>query len=217
MRLFASDFCAWAPGISSKEEWHKWKEGCLTIKNESTSPSLSFVDSLFKRRLSQITRMTIQVIHDLIETRKDCIEAKTVFVSFRGEINRQFSINRMLIEENEVLPASFSLSVFNTPPAAASIALQMKGGYSVIYPSQKSFRSSLLASCSPILCGDEEKIVFVYADEKIPEEYSTLSRKEEEPLAYACVISSKEKGDGKELLLDDLPFLPKTFLMEGII
>jgi len=165
-------------------------------ENPLEQPKLEFVDPLFRRRLSQLTRMTIQVVHDLGSEASDC---KLIFTSFRGEIARQLKINKGLVEDADVMPASFSISVFNTPPAAATIALKNKAGYTAIYPSEDNFASAVTAAAAEILSGTEQKIVFVYADETVPEEYSSIRDYTAEPaLAFACIL---ERGDstGKEL------------------
>ncbi len=174
--------------ISCIHTWHS------SAENPKEKPQLDFADPLFKRRLSQITRMTIQVVHDLLESEPAAKEYKQVFVSFRGEIARQFSMNKSLAESFEVLPASFSLSVFNTPIASASLCLGLKAGYSVIYPSKNNFNSAFLASVSSVLSGSDEKILFVYADEYIPDEYGARLQNGNNPMALSCIISKSETG-----------------------
>lgn len=170
---------------------HRWQP---SSGNPKEKPALEFADSLFKRRLSQITRMTIQVVHELLEKNPSAAECKQVFVSFRGEIGREFSIDKSLLEDSEILPASFTLSVFNAPIASASLCLGLKTGYSVIYPSKNNFNSAFLASISPVVAGSEEKILFVYADEYIPDEYGVSRQGNNNPMALACIVSRSEGG-----------------------
>lgn len=186
-------------------------------ENPEDAPKLEYTDPLFRRRLSQISRMTVQVIHDLLEKNPDAKSSKIVFISFRGEIKREFSINEYLIEENDILPASFSLSVFNTPVALATLAFGMKGGYSVIYPSENNFSDALKTALSPILAETEDKIILVYADELVPEEYGELRPEDNCPLAFACEVSASASDNGKELQKDQLlnlgsDFKPKDFI-----
>ncbi|WP_407425188.1 beta-ketoacyl synthase chain length factor [Treponema sp.] len=172
-------------------------------ENPGEMPKLEYVDSLFRRRLSQITRMTIEVVHELVESNPENANLKLVFASFRGEIARQLKINKGLVEDKDVMPAPFSLSVFNTPPAATTIALKMKAGYTAIYPGEDNFFSALTAAVSSVLCGSEKKIIFAYADEKIPEEYANCKGYSEElPLAFACVLSSEKSEGSVELDLE---------------
>ena len=182
--------------VSNLHEWQPSPE------NPKEKPKLEFADPLFKRRLSQITRMTIQVLHDLIEEVPETANYKQVFVSFRGEIEREFTINRGIIEDTEILPAGFSLSVFNTPIAAATLSLQLKAGYSVIYPSRNNFNSAFLGAVAPVLCGSEEKIIFVYADEYVPDEYGEHQPKDNIPFAFACLVSKENSKDGNGVKVD---------------
>jgi len=115
---YISRLCAWAPGVGTRDEWEQWAHGELEITigalapTGPQSPDIGFTDPMFRRRLSQISKMTIRVVHDLLPAGEN---AKILFVSFRGELSRQYQINRMLIEDNAILPAAFSLSVFNAP------------------------------------------------------------------------------------------------------
>ncbi len=179
---------------------HTWN---ASPENPKEKPKLEFADPLFKRRLSQITRMTIQVVHDLIQEVPEAASYKQVFVSFRGEIEREFTINRGIIEDTEILPAGFSLSVFNTPIAAASLSLRLKAGYSVIYPSKSNFRDGLLGAASPILSGSEEKIIFVYADEYVPDEYGSLQPENNSGSAFACILSATKTEDSVSLNIEE--------------
>lgn len=182
---------------------HTWN---ASPENPKEKPKLEFADPLFKRRLSQITRMTIQVVHDLLEEVPEAAEYKQVFVSFRGEIEREFTINRGIIEDSEILPAGFSLSVFNTPIAAASLSLGLKAGYSVIYPGKSNFKDGLLGAAAPVLSGSEEKIILVYADEYVPDEYGSLQPQNNAGSAFACIISAVEIEGSVSVDLNDSTF-----------
>lgn len=170
---------------------HTWKP---SPENPKEKPKLEFADPLFKRRLSQITRMTIQVVHDLLEEVPQAADYKLIFASFRGEIEREFTINKGIIQDSEILPAAFSLSVFNTPIAATSLCLKLKAGYSVIYPSKGNFANAFLGAAAPILGGTEENVIFVYADEYIPDEYGKLQGENNSAFAFAAILSGKESA-----------------------
>ncbi|MDR1929035.1 MAG: beta-ketoacyl synthase chain length factor [Treponema sp.] len=143
-----------------------WKPG-----GEEREPDIGFAGSRFGRRLSMVSRMTIRVLHDIMPLPE---ETKIFFVSLRGELNRQFGINKTLIEEGEISPAAFSLSVFNAPPALASMALDLRAGYTALYPGGDDFSSALAAAAAPLLAGSAASIALVYADETPVPEYRPL-------------------------------------------
>ena len=207
--VFISKPVMWAPGLEDDpEKWEKWLKGKDSIERSSSAPKLEYTDPLFRRRLSQISKMTVHVVHALLEKYFFDKDTKIVFVSFRGEIAREFSINKGIISENMILPAGFSLSVFNTPIALATIALGLTGGYSAVYPSKSDFSSALKNAFAPVLCGDEEKIVLVYADELVPECYGVNST----PLAFAAVVSAEKTENSVKI--DDFESIksPDAFL-----
>ena len=212
---FITKFSAWAPGVENPDEWNEWALGKREISLSSAGPDLAFTEPKFRRRLSQISRMTVQVVHDLLPVAEN---SKIFFLSFRGELSRQFKINKMLIEDDDILPAAFSLSVFNAPAALASIAFGLKGGYSAIYPGNNSFASGLRLAEAAFLYGESEsaagpepaaepdhsgvvrrgsppdELIFIYADEEIPPEYREIFPGKHYPMAFALLLSHKQ-GD----------------------
>jgi hypothetical protein len=188
--LYAARLAAWAPRIENSGEWDEWAQGKREIASDTKGPEIAFTDSLFRRRLSQISRMTVQVVHDLLPVGEG---TKMLFVSFRGELSRQYQINKMLIEEKSLMPAAFSLSVFNAPPALASIALGLKGGYSALYPGNNSFAAAL-AAAEAALSSNTGELVFVYADEQAPPEYGRYFNECSPAVAFAVLLTRKPQS-----------------------
>jgi hypothetical protein len=200
--VYASRFSSWAPGLIDHADWEDWARGEKEIETLGESPALDFAESpwlklsakefaLFKRRQSQISRMTIHVLHEIMPVEEN---VKIVFVSFRGEITQQFKINKMLLEEGDLSPAAFSQSVFNTPPALAAIALGLRQGYSAVYPGNGRFDTGFQAAVAPLFSGKAEKIVLVYADELCPAEYGDLCPQPNKPLAFAVLLTIQKPG-----------------------
>ncbi len=201
MQIFVSDLTVYRPSPD----------------NPAELPKLEFCDPLFKRRLSQVSRMTIQVVHDLIEKNPSARDSKLIFASFRGELSRQFKINKGLVEDADVMPAQFSISVFNTPPAAATIACGIKAGYTAVYPSKDNFNDALISAAAPVLSGTEKQVVFVYADENIIDEYKDNYFAPDGkrgncplPVAFACVVRCD--GEGKCVEIPSAFADPEDFL-----
>ena len=160
----------------------------------ASTPELAYVSPLLKRRLSQLTRMTIEVVHEVLDSAPG---APLVFVSSGGESARQLQVDRMLIEDGEILPATFSLSVFNASPAMATIALGMKGGYTALYPAGNIWKEAFAYGAAPIMAGETESVILVVADQQLPPEYKAIAEPEDDisPYAAAFVLSSvKQEG-----------------------
>jgi hypothetical protein len=207
--IYISGITKWAPGLADDENlWQSWLTGDVQIEQIKESPKLEYTDPLFRRRLSQITKMTVHVIHNLLGKTNVSKETKIVFISLRGEIEREFTINKGIIEDGMILPAGFSLSVFNTPVSSATLAFGLKGGYSVLYPSENDFSQAFKTAVAPLLAGTEKEIILVYADELVPDFYGDKRPSENIPLAFACLISSQKKDNSIEL--DDFSDVGKS-------
>ena len=207
--FYLSNVTAWAPGLGDDGKlWQAWANNQAQIEQIKESPKLEYTDPLFRRRLSQITKMTVHVVHNLLETSHVNPETKIVFISLRGEIEREFTINKGLIEDGTILPAGFSLSVFNTPISSATLAFGLKGGYSVIYPSKNNFVDALKTAVAPVLAGTEKEIILVYADELVPEVYGDKRPAENIPLAFAGIIRTEKKDNC--LCFDDFSNVSKS-------
>jgi hypothetical protein len=165
---------------------------------------------MFRRRLSQISKMTIQVVHDLLPVKDD---TKMIFLSLRGELSKQYSINRMVIEDNALMPAAFSLSVFNAPIALASMALSLKGGYSAIYPGRNSFASGFTAAQAALEQGTNDELVLVYADEAVLPEYAGTHADGFFPFAFGILLR-RTPGAGSVLFssFQEYKDSPENFL-----
>ena len=62
--IYISGITKWAPGLTDDENlWQSWLAGDAQIEQIKESPKLEYTDPLFRRRLSQITKMTVHVIH----------------------------------------------------------------------------------------------------------------------------------------------------------
>jgi hypothetical protein len=212
---YISRLCAWAPGIENSGEWDEWAQGKRDISSDAKGqgtqvPAIDFTDSMFRRRLSQISKMTVRVVHDLLPVGED---TKIFFVSFRGELSRQYQINKMLIEEKSLMPAAFSLSVFNAPAALASIALGLKGGYSALYPGNNSFSAALSAASASFVSGTQDELVFIYADEQAPPEYGCYCNENSPAIAFALLFTQVPKSHSVPLSsLNEAERSPLDFL-----
>lgn len=195
--MFVSKLCVWEPPADDL----------------AASPKLEWTEAIFRRRLSQLTKMTVQVVHDIFFDGTVDKNTKLVFVSFRGELEREFKVNKTLIQEESILPAAFSLSVFNAAIAQATIALGLKGGYTCVFPSGADFASGVLSAAAPVLAqGGDAKTVLVYADENVPDYYKEFLKGPNEPLAFAALLSSQKTDNSVELDLENIPRSPRGFV-----
>lgn len=207
--------CAWVPGIEGRDDlalWTRDKKSILSDIDKVSLPDLSFVPAMQRRRLTPLSKLTTALTHRL----KDSLspEAKIYFVSLTGESGRQLQVNTMVLQDNEVLPATFSTSVFNTPPAMASILLGLKNGYAALYPQTQDFSSAVQTVVSPLLAGNLSQILMVYGDVQSPEEYQKLEGACDVSWGFAALLKSSTKDiDGLDCNWNKIK-TPQDFLFQ---
>ncbi|MCI5601493.1 MAG: beta-ketoacyl synthase chain length factor [Hallerella porci] len=165
-------------------------------------PKLPYVSMLFRRRLSAITKMVVETVHAVSENLEP---VHVTFASEFGEIVRQHKISEGILETSEVMPAQFSLSVFNAPVSAASIVEKNMQGYSAIFGGIYSFENGLKEACAPLISGRETERMFVFADERIPEDYQKIAPYPNPICALALRISTQKENSICELDFSKLP------------
>ena len=101
---------AWAPGLTTVEDWQRWSQNPTVPDNRGESPDVSFLPALQRRRLSRLARMAFSVGWPLAEGRE---QLPMVFVSRHGETPRTFDILSDLAADQPLSPTQFSLSVHN--------------------------------------------------------------------------------------------------------
>jgi len=195
---------AWAPGLESCEEWVVWAKGDGPAIDREGSPSLDHLPSVAKRRLSQLSRMVLEVGHRVLE---EAGPIPIIFCSRFGEIGQQQKITKKMIETGEVLPAAFSFSVFNTPVSLLSIHEQIRNAASVNLSEKYCLINGLVSLISKLQT-DDGPCLIIFADESLPSEYETLTDGETRPFAMALIAESSEspeKGGLEYRLLSSPP------------
>ncbi len=214
-KLYASFTACWAPVLEdSEDKWKEWADGKTELVSSDDAPKLEYTSPLFRRRLSQLTKMTVHAVRTTLQRagfsfEQNGIDSLKIFSAGNfGEINRELQINSQLINDGEILPASFSLSVFNTAVAQTTLALKIHSGYAAAFGAKGNFYDSLAAAASAVLCGDEKEILFVWADENIPQEYAGIRKTQTEtqsrPFVFSFILGTENKQDSAEFDLCDL-------------
>ncbi|MCO8162618.1 beta-ketoacyl synthase chain length factor [Pseudomonas sp. 21LCFQ010] len=101
---------AWAPGLTSVEDWQHWSREPVLLPDNDEVPDVSFLPAMQRRRLGRMARMAFAVAWPLAEGHE---QLPLVFVSRHGETPRTFDILRDLAAGEPLSPTQFSLSVHN--------------------------------------------------------------------------------------------------------
>jgi hypothetical protein len=101
---------AWAPGLTTVEDWQQWSQDPSVPDSRDGAPDVSFLPAMQRRRLSRLARMAFSVGWPLAE---GLGHLPLVFVSRHGETPRTFDILSDLAGDQPLSPTQFSLSVHN--------------------------------------------------------------------------------------------------------
>ncbi|MBN2351220.1 MAG: beta-ketoacyl synthase chain length factor [Spirochaetales bacterium] len=198
-RLFLLGRAVWAPGLETADAAAAWAHGETAIKKTTDTPRLEFLPPLSRRRLSQLSRMVIEVGHRLTSGGPSL---PCVFASRYGEINRQYAISASLLDAGEVGPAVFSLSVFNTPVYLLSIAEKNTAAGSALCAGAYGLAGAFLDALGFLRPGSPDVACLVlFADEALPPDYLPLFGVSPEPYAFGLVLSSRRDPSALPLTL----------------
>lgn len=178
-------FYAWAPGMEDDNDFLLWAKGQKTISKEKTTPDISHLPPIARRRLSQLTKMVLHVGHRLMEGNS----IKTILCSQFGEITQQHHITQGILEKGEVRPSNFSLSVFNTPLSLLSIHENNQESNIVLLGGESGLVNGLTSALSRLKSPNCDSVLLLFADELLPDDYQSLDYSDSEPFAFGLVLN----------------------------
>jgi len=117
---------------------------------------------MLRRRLSPLEKLAVAAAHK-VELQEGA-RVPVVFASRFGEIQKTEKLMRQFIEEGEISPAGFSLSVHNAAPAVYSLVSKNEKTYTALSGGERTLETGLLDA----LVG-ELPAIFVYAEESCPQ------------------------------------------------
>jgi hypothetical protein len=187
MQVHLKAWSAWAPGLSSPQDWAEWAADRKPIQPGGEAPALGHLPALFKRRLSLLSRMVLHVGHELCPGPR---EVKTVFASEYGEISQQLKLTASLLDSGEVAPAVFSLSVFNAPVALLSMAEKNTDRLIALNAGPASFAVGLWDALALLRRSGDPEVLLLAADEAIPAPFDELAPANHVPYALGLLLGS---------------------------
>ncbi len=114
------DWAAWAPGLTTREQWVEWGKK-PTIPAGPETPPLAEVPAMQRRRVEKMGRLAFQVAQWV---QRDARGLPLVFASRHGDAPRSVDLLTALAKKEPLSPASFALSVHNAIGGQYSIIRQ---------------------------------------------------------------------------------------------
>ncbi len=182
---------AWLPDQPIDDSRQGWKNGRnLTI--ESTTPNLSFLSLMQRRRLTPMARAAIAVAWDCWQPGD---QIPTIFCSTHGETTSCFNILSVLADNQEVSPTQFTLSVHSGIAAVFSILTNNQSAYIAMAPGADNHTNALLEAYG-LIYEQSSEILVVFYDQPIPDIYrpTTISPSTISALALRLTIPDLQSG-----------------------
>lgn len=166
-------------------------------------PKLSFIPAMQRRRLSPFAKISLFVAHE--SASNSTVDLPIIFTSRHGDLHKTSDLLADLAEQTPVSPTAFSLSVHNAIPSLYSILTKNKQAINAISAGQDTFFMGLVDAYARLTSGLADEILFIHADQQLPETYLGFKDEIQFPHAVAMILSlpnNKSKcTDGEKISL----------------
>ena len=159
-------------------------------ENDTEVPNIDFVPSIQRRKLSQSAKITIFVANEAAGKYNNIA---SVYSSRFGEWEKTVKQLENYHIEKEISPAAFGLSVHNAPIGMFSLLQNNNKSYTSISGNEQNFDMGLVEAVAT-LC-KEDKVLYVSADERVPDIYKAKFSVKTMPLAIGFVLSKEKLSD----------------------
>jgi hypothetical protein len=177
-------WAAWAPGVSSHDDWRAYFANTLAINPEDKA-DVAFLPAMQRRRLSPLARAAFYVTEQIMSSAEAC---PSIFCSTYGETQRTYGILEDIAKQQEISPTAFSLSVHNAISGQFTIFFDNKHPTSAMAPSERDYLLPI-ADALAQLNEKASSVLLVYYEEALPEFYQPYAKSTEFPCALAFRIS----------------------------
>ncbi len=216
---FAIEKCvAWYGNIRTTEDWQLWAKGELEYSPEDDLPPLKQIPPMQRRRLSQFAKLSF---HCILESLGDNIsDIPCVFSSRHGDLHKTAKLIEDVATKSDLSPTNFGLSVHNAVAGLYSIFAKNKQAMTAIAAGEDSLIMAIVDAYAKLESQNLDRVLVVYTDQIVPEQYSQFVSDKEQTLAIAFVLSNAHSDSSFSLNFkpqttdsqENLCFQPLEFL-----
>jgi len=173
---------AWAPGVSSHDDWSVWCAQPRSLESSTGMADVRFLPALQRRRLSPLARAAFHVGWPLAEMMP---AQPLVFCSRHGETPRNLQLLTNLALQEDLSPTHFSLSVHNAVVGLWSIFRNDTSEMTSIAGVEDGLEHALLEA-QLLLAAGAPSVLVIIAEDQQPDAY--LPWIDDVPFAYALAL-----------------------------
>lgn len=172
-----------------------------------SSPDVSFVEPMLRRRLSSLARMSLRVAYDCAH---DVPEVRFVYASRHGELARTTTMLESIADGEILSPTVFSMSVLNASAGLFSMLQKNTAPSTAVSAGNSSFGYGLMEASLQLAANPEQAVLLVFADEPVPDVYGAVGSpasgahavgvllQSSAEIQVQCVLSSGESAASDE-------------------
>ena len=195
MDVYISHLNYWYPNSDNLSIDQSVKMG----DEEKEWPNLDFIPAMQRRRLSPFAKIALSVTHKTLANTTQSLPI--IFSSRHGDLHKTSDLLADLVDENALSPTAFGLSVHNAIPSLFSILTTNKKAINAIAAGKDSFFMALIDAYSRLKSGVTDKILFIHADQKLPETYIAFKDELQISHAVSMLITLKPLINSDESLV----------------
>lgn len=175
---------AWAPGVTSADEWRQWAEGTIEIEPLG-EPPLQQMPAMLRRHAGRLGRLALSPAYDALGEMRD---VPMVFAARYGEVSRSVELLTALSAGEELSPTTFGLSVHNAVPGLFSMARKETANSISLAAGEDSAEAGVIEACGLIADG-AERVLLVVADCPLPKLYEQFEDSFPASYGWSCLVS----------------------------
>ncbi|HEY0062573.1 MAG TPA: beta-ketoacyl synthase chain length factor [Telluria sp.] len=179
---------AWAPGITTPQEWDRWTETPTRI-GAGPDPAVLAMPAMLRRRAGFLGKMALEVAYDCLAGRTD---VPTVFCSRHGEVSRAVELLGALARGEALSPTAFGLAVHNASAGLLSIARVDRANHIALAAGQATIEHGVVEACA-LLADGAPAVLLVAYDAPLPDVLSQFEDCDEQPFAWAWLMTAPDQ------------------------
>lgn len=184
---------AWTPQYQQRDDWQHWRPSDAVDKSAETSdspdicltsPALSHIPAMQRRRFSRLTKMMLEVANQC-DVAPNC---RSIFASRHGELHRTVGLLEDITAQQALSPLGFSQSVHNTASGIFGITAGNTAPSTSVAAGTETLSQAIIEAFAQ-LHQSAEPILLVFGDDPVPPVYDEFTNEVELPLALGLQLA----------------------------
>ncbi|MAL77994.1 MAG: hypothetical protein CMN55_02590 [Sneathiella sp.] len=185
---------AWAPGLYDPDAWRQWAEGEAGLPTgQGEMPDVRDLPAGLRRRLSRLGKLALRTAMDI----DPGLSPRLVFSSRNGNVTQMLGLLESLAREEPLSPTGFGMSVHNSLAGMLSIISKNRETHTAIAAGGESFCLGLIEALTTLQEDPSSPVLFLHADEPLPEFYEPYGDAEVPLAALALLIAPADEAAGE--------------------